>query len=379
MKKRSQAILAAVLIDTLLFAICLLSFAYLHHVRRMWSSGSGGVIIVGQAGENGGDENSNGNSNSSSAAPGGETNTADDPASAPADGTSGGTEPETEPEPEPEPNKFESLFAPEGTFEVTDSYYHSHDIYITVEEVTGPVPVSDYIARYYVYDVYVRNIENLFAVAVMSEHPSDDTDRVPFDDLIAAAGSPIAAISGDYWGFNADVAVRNGVLLRNRGRTEDDFCVMYRDGRMETHPGSDLPGFEITDDVYQIWNFGPSLLDDLGCAKTDFGSKNDIKNRNPRSSIGYYEPGHYCFIVAEGRRTIKYNGQSTYLAGIRFVDLSAIYEQLGVTAAYNFDGGDSAYAYYNGETIRQDWSRAHEPGETPRRIYDIICVGEIEK
>lgn len=350
MKKR---IFTTVLIDTMLFVICLLSFAYLHHVRRMWSTDSGSNVIVGPP-------------------------VANTDAPSVTDGMSGAATdtPDTD-MPEPEPYKFESLFAPEGVIEATDSYYRSHDIYITVEEVTGPVPVSDYIARYYIYDVYVRNIENIFAVAVMSENPSDSTDRVPIEELLAAGGPPVAAISGDYWGFNADIAMRNGILLRNRGKTEDDFCVMYRDGRMETYPGSALPGFEITDDIYQIWNFGPSLLDENGGAKTDFGSKNDIKNRNPRSSIGYYEPGHYCFIVAEGRRTIKYKGESTYLAGIRFVDLSAIYASLGCAAAYNFDGGDSAYGYYNGEIIRQDWSRAHEPGETPRKIYDIICVGEI--
>jgi exopolysaccharide biosynthesis protein len=31
-------------------------------------------------------------------------------------------------------------------------------------------------------------------------------------------------------------------------------------------------------------------------------SASKFKVKNPRSAIGYYEPGHYCFIVVDGRQ-----------------------------------------------------------------------------
>ena len=366
-RQRKLLIFTIVLVDTILFAICLLSFCYFHHVRRMWAAepeaGEGG-IIAGRPDIGGGAD--------ASARHPEETSPAPDTAAPSRDGDAAGqpteTEPETEP-PETEPpepkHKFEELFAAEGEVEVTDTYYKSHDIYMTVTEVTGPV--SDYVARYYVLDVYVRYIENIFTTY------STTDARYPFIDLVTSAGSPIAAVSGDYWRLNADIAVRNGVTLSEKRRTEGDFCVMYRDGTITMHDRKELPGFEITDDVYQVWDFGPSLLDSEGKARTSFGSWfNNITGRNPRSSIGYFEPYHYCFIVADRRKTIKYNGKSTYIKGIRFTDLAKIYEDLGCVSAYCFDGGNSAYAYYNGEIIRHQ-----EPSDDMRKIYDIICVGEI--
>lgn len=372
--KKIKTILTFVLIDVLMFAVCLLSFAYLHHVRVMWSPGDdgGGDIIIGRPTVHGTDTpETHPQSPEDTATPGSDGTHGNDNDTAPTAPPE--TDAVTEP-PEP-PHKFEELFAPEGKVEITDSLYRSHDIYMTVDEITETV--GDYLVRYYLYDVYVRNIENIYTVAVTSGHSSQAPERVFLSQLIDAAGDPIAAVSGDFWYKNAKIAVRNGETLRAGNKTENDFCVMYTDGVIKTFPGSALHGFELTDDVYQVWHFGPSLLDEDGHAKTDFGSKNDIAGKHPRSSIGYYEPGHYCFIVVEGRRHITYNEKRVYLGGIRFRELAGIYERLGCTVAYNFDGGDSAYGYYNGEVIREDWSRAHESGEEPRKIYDIICVGEI--
>ncbi len=349
MKKTSwKRLFAIVLIDVLVFVVCLLSFAYFHHVRRMWSN-SKDDIIVGRPSSN--------SPGTSAADTDTNTNTVDSTGTDTTDGTG---------EPETTAPEDEWPFAAEGVVEKTGTMYRSHDVYINVEKITRPL--SDYIAEYYVYDVYVRSMDNFYTVSSSSRHS--------FNDLLESGGGAIAAISGDFWYQNAEIAVRSGELLRHESSSEDDFCVLYNDGSMEIFPGSAIRDFNVTEDIYQIWNFGPSLLDEDGHSKTDFGSKNDIKSRNPRASIGYYEPGHYCFIVAEGRRKIYYNGESVYIKGIRLKDLSEIYEELGCRLAYNLDGGDSAYGYFNGEILRQDFDRAYLDGKEPRKIYDIICIGE---
>lgn len=381
-KKTAGTVVLIVFVDLLLFAALLLSFSYFHHVRRMWFSddipaeeneGPGGIAGPGIASPSNlaGTENRPSTQTSPTTDNGTDADTNAEPDDTAEPGTETSEPPATETEPpETEPtepkHKFEDLFAKEGEEPtVTDTMYRSHDIYMTVTEVTEPV--SDYVARYYVYDIYVRYIENIFTT-----YSTTDT-RYPFEDYVKSAGYPIAAISGDYWRLNADIAVRNGVTLSDKKRTEGDFCVMYDDGTIEMHGPQEAPTFEITDDMYQIWNFGPSLLDDEGHAKSEFGSwYKNITGRNPRSSMGYYEPYHYCFIVVDGRKNITYNGVKTYFKGIRFVDLAKIYESLGCKSAYCFDGGNSAYAYYNGELIRHQ-----EPSDDMRKIYDIICVGEI--
>ena len=62
-----------------------------------------------------------------------------------------------------------------------------------------------------------------------------------------------------------------------------------------------------------------------------------MTNFNPRSAIGYYEPGHYCLFVCEGRSV----GESVSL-GLKMTELAQFFADLGCKAAYNFDGGATA-------------------------------------
>lgn len=343
MSSKKRYIITSVICDTLAAVIVLLSFCYFHHVKKMTDTDSGDGIIVGGV-QSGGDRDESGNKDG--------------------DGTDQvptGDFADTLPD----------VFLAEGEVESGDGYYRSHNINLTVTEIIEPI--DDYVARYIVYDVYVRNLENLFTVA--------STERVPFTELVEAA-DPIAAISGDFWGNSAAVAVRNGVVLTSDNRLENDICVLYGDGTMEiVSPYMYSSDYFEGKDVYQVWDFGPSLLDADGKAygERDFEDYSDITSRNPRSSIGYYEPGHYVFIVADGRLDVEFEGEMTYSKGIRMHDFADLYEKLGVRLAYNLDGGDSAFAYYDGEILRQDYERATEPDEEPRKIYDIIAIGEVSE
>lgn len=392
-----------VLIDLVIFAVCLLSFSWFHHAKRMLAD-NGGDIVVGRrdtvsdtVGDSGNDADTDVGVTSDSVdktdtvpVTDAETEPAVDTAPSALPHTPVGTESSvtetvetapvttepvetapitTEPvetEPPVPQNKFESVFAPEGTIEKTDTSYRSHDIYINIDKFTEKYKDSG-VVSYFVIDVYVRSIDNIYTVSSDSRY---------FMEELCEAGNAVAAISGDFWYQNAHIAVRGGELLKRLDSAENDFCVMYADGSMKCFPGSALPDFEVTEDVYQVWNFGPSLLDDDGHALESFGTKRDIAGRNPRSSIGYYEPGHYCFVVCDGRVHVNYNGERVKSYGFTLRDLSALYERLGCVCAYNLDGGDSAYAYFDGEVIRQDYSRAHSDDEEPRKIYDIICIGE---
>lgn len=108
--------------------------------------------------------------------------------------------------------------------------------------------------------------------------------------------------------------------------------------------------------VWQAWNFGPALLDN-GEAITVFDSA--IKGKNPRNSIGYYEPGHYCFITVDGR-------QNGYSVGMTLAELSAVYASLGCKCAYNLDGGATAEMIFQGELV-------NKPYKGGRQSSDIIC------
>ena len=100
---------------------------------------------------------------------------------------------------------------------------------------------------------------------------------------------------------------------------------------------------------------GPALLDADG-KSTEI--RHALAGPNPRTAIGYYEPGHYCFVVVDGR------GESF---GISLNNLSILMHDLGCVAAYNLDGGASAQMYWNGAII-------NAPSGKNRAISDIIYL-----
>lgn len=246
--------------------------------------------------------------------------------------------------------------------------YRSHNIFLAIKEVNGVI--SDDPVQYFIYDIYVRNIENLFSGYTLNS-------RYPADRLIEKTESErdvsvVAAVNGDYIANlnHCLLCERNGTVLRDVPEViESDICVLYYDGTVETFTPSEYDWEKIkNNNPYQIWNFGPKLLDGDGnvIKKFDLNAyDNDvIDSRNPRTSFGYYEPGHYNLVVVDGR--------SKDSLGVRMDGLAEIQHQLGCKAAYNMDGGDSTQAYFMDTVIRESEKR-----DVQRKLSDIICVGEV--
>lgn len=259
--------------------------------------------------------------------------------------------------------------------------YRSRDIFMTAEKIDTTIHYNNktYDVAYYLYDVYVANLENLFTAHVPSRVPIEEMASASYgittSDGKFVTSPAILSVNGDYLGNDnhALFAVRNGILVRDSDYIGADICVLYEDGTMETVSRTGFRRDELLENnPYQIWEFGPSLLDKDGKALYDFNESyyddNVISNRHPRSSIGYFEPGHYCFIVVDGR--------SEDSKGVRLFQLGEIYEKLGTKVAYNFDGGDSAQSLWNGEKHRIDESR-HEDGDDQRKLYDIVSIAEV--
>ena len=259
--------------------------------------------------------------------------------------------------------------------------YRSHDIYMTAEKVRTHIFYNDktYEVSYYLYDVYIRNMENLFTSVVDDRVPIEEHAETPYviqspDGMQYKTDPAILTLNGDYYGNENMVyfAVRNNRLLRDNDYIGADICVLYNDGTMETINMREFNRDEIlAKNPYQVWEFGPSLLDENGKALTKFNENfyddNVITSRHPRSSIGYFEPGHYCFIVVDGR--------SEESDGVRLFQLGEIYESIGCSVAYNFDGGDSAQSLWMGEKHRVDEERI-QSGQ--RKLYDAVMIGEVE-
>ena len=172
-------------------------------------------------------------------------------------------------------------------------------------------------------------------------------------------------MSGDYYGYsiNHGLVLRNGELFQSKLTKGVDVCVLYRDGTMKTYPADSFEVEAITENAWQAWSFGPSLLDEYGRAKSGFESA--ISTRNPRAILGYYEPGHYCLVVVDGRKR-------NYSWGLTMDESARLMEALGCKVAYNLDGGQSAELIWNDDTYGI-------PYDGGRDISDIIYIEKIEK
>lgn len=262
------------------------------------------------------------------------------------------------PEPEPEISllngKFSEFFT-DGEVISSEDGYASDKVAVVMNMVQTDT------VTYYVADLYIKDITSLRTVI----YKDCDSKRYMETIDMARQKDAIVAISGDFYAFRkAGLVIRNGIEWR-KSSSQEDVCVLYYDGTMETYGWRDA--YNNLDEIYargpyQAWCFGPRLLDEDGKALTKFNST--LSRVNPRSAIGYYEPGHYCFILVDGR-------QKGYSVGMTFEELAATFEALGCKAAYNLDGGETAVMTYLGDVHSKPCGSG-----TAREVSDIIMVGE---
>lgn len=349
-------LLKTILIDFLALAVCLNGFSYFHHVRvRDVTPTAVGSLptAAAQAAQTTAapDEPQMQDASEAPAAEETDAALASDVSAAPvADGMFGA--------------QFADRFAASGT-EQTETSYRSANL--SVEIQTKQFNTS----TYYVADLYVRDLSCL-RTAVALDYKSFNTESrknvMQVGQLSDLAGG-VLAISGDNFVYrNAGVlAIRNGLEWAKKTPITDDICVLLADGTMETFSSKSSAAWRTYLDAlyarnpYQVWCFGPSLLDESGKAKASFNSS--VTAENPRAAIGFYEPGHYCFVLVDGR-------QAGYSIGLKLDELSQVFEQLGCKAAYNLDGGDTVAMTFFGKLVN------HPEEAQPRSTSDIILVCE---
>ena len=138
-------------------------------------------------------------------------------------------------------------------------------------------------------------------------------------------------------------------------------AVLQSDGVLMTYDHNTLTKDALAAmNAYQTWVFGPALLDENGQPKTKFQSR--VQPENPRTALGYYEPGHYAFITVDGR-----SGAS---AGMTMTQLSQLCADLGMTRAYNMDGGQSSVLLARDGVL-------NVPFRDGRSVSDILAIREL--
>ena len=240
---------------------------------------------------------------------------------------------------------------------LTENSYKSPNVSITVETITYGEGKNK--QTYHVADIYIASIDN-FATHYAGDGGSYASS---FIEDMSVESNALIAICGDYLTLQ-----RSGFLMRN-GKTfyetsnSDSICALFPDGTIETYEGREYTIEDIKNrGAIQVWSFGPTLLDENGNVRKRYDMPRAVSYYNPRSAIGYYEPGHYCFLVADGR-------QEGYAKGFTIPELAQIFKDLGCVKAYNLDGGGSAVMAFNHKT----YSKQSNGG---RDLGDILLIRE---
>lgn len=212
--------------------------------------------------------------------------------------------------------------------------------------------ITDYrvaAGRVQVADVYISDITRLGAALA-----NDAYGRGQREDPLALTqrSGAVFSITGDnYSERSGGVIMRNGVLYSSD--IDRDVCALNWDGTMTLYRQADFNLAEVMENgAYQIWSFGPILLEN-GQPAGEYAT--DMTAPCRRAAIGYYEPGHYCFVIMDGEVSIE--------------ELANTMDVLGCESAYALYGGRLAEMNYMGQTIST-------PQEADRKCSDIIMITE---
>jgi hypothetical protein len=228
--------------------------------------------------------------------------------------------------------------------------YQSDTVCVRISH--GRAQTSDY----HLADIYVQDIACIRTAFSGGKYKGAPTT---VHKMFDAETDAVVAVNGDYYTQHYyGPVIRNGEPYLERVTHSWDIAVLLKSGELVTYGYRKLTKEALAElDVYQTWVFGPSLLDEEGRAKTRFRSA--VQDANPRSVIGYFEPGHYAFLAVDGRsKTSK---------GLTMAELSDLCEDLGFTSAYNLDGGQSSVLYAKDGPV-------NNPYRDGRPISDVIAV-----
>ena len=217
----------------------------------------------------------------------------------------------------------------------------------------------------YVADIYLNKGQTIQSALANNTYGKNVTDLT--SNMASNVGATIA-VDGDYYGARTSgYAIRNGELLRSTKASDDqEDMVIWSDGSMSIIREGDITAEELLEKgAVQVLSFGPGLVIDSEIAVDSNDEVGKAMAENPRTAIGYISENHYVLVVADGR-----TDEST---GLSLLELAEFMKNtLGVSQAYNLDGGGSSTMYYNGEVVNNPTTNGNTISE--RAVSDILYV-----
>ena len=182
-------------------------------------------------------------------------------------------------------------------------------------------------------------------------------------------------------GRNTGVVIRNGELLHDDPYPESkamnpnympnlDMVAFMEDGSLEVYRSHEITAKELLEKgAYDVYSFGPYLMKDGKLSQQAYDAN---ETKNPRCALGMVEPGHYVYIMVEGRM------EKTRSQGITMKELAKLMRAKGCENAINLDGGQTAVLIFMGQQLNKIGS--YDGGKTNSRpTCEVMGVGYSEQ
>ena len=208
-------------------------------------------------------------------------------------------------------------------------------------------------------------------------------DKAYAADKLAKMFGQVIAINADFYAARpatgacpAGLIIRGGEVLyslkkevSSTGMPPLDTLMLTADGTFRVDETNELTAEEALEaGATDVMSFGPILVKD---GRLRFSLCGNRTAREPRTSIGAYENGHYLIIVAEGRQPGK-------TVGITLLELAELYYLRGVDAAFNMDGGQTSAFYFLGERLNAIGNHRSSGLTRPRNQRELLGIGYSE-
>lgn len=201
-----------------------------------------------------------------------------------------------------------------------------------------------------------------------------------YPKTLAQAERMVIAVSSDYYPYRIEHKTtvgniaRSGQVIsdmpsnRSSGYPNLDCVAFFGDGSLAVYDAKETTATALVEQgARDVICFGPWLV--RNGELRDYTGKN-YDAREPRSSIGMVEPGHYVLIACEGRVP---KGPR----GLTLNELGALLYYHGANEAINTDGGNTSVLIFMGEKLNRT---GHDTYITsPRNQEELFGVGTSEQ
>ena len=220
-----------------------------------------------------------------------------------------------------------------------------------------------YDSSIYVADVTVSDVSDLKTAFAQNTYGRNITEQT---SSMASDHQAVLAINGDYYGARqSGYVIRNGQLYRDSSGGNTAAAILSNGDFQFVTEGETSADTLLQDGAWQVFSFGPVLLKNGTVSVTENEEVGMAMASNPRTAIGRIGKNHYVFVVSDGRTEES--------AGLSLYELASFMKELGVTDAYNLDGGGSSTIVFQGNIINNPTTNGHSFEE--RAVSDILYIG----